>query len=366
MKELRLLEMKYRSLAEHEPMRQAIIRAREQAGKEAPETVLIFRLEKPSVQLGEFQDIDEELNLDECRRLQVDVSRRTAGGGCIFYDEKVRFVVGLLNPESFPNIEEAARVWQGEMITGLLRSLGAKDAWYRHIGDVNIGQTKISGLGVGIVRGTLNLGSFMNLGTPQLELAARVLRIPPEKFADKAVSGLDEYVTSVEKASGRLPSWEEFRQALQESARKSLGVNLVAAGPTPEERKISDELGVFYSSREWIHKRSSREAFSQIPPGYKTGKCRRKARKLVIAHVALDGRRRIHRAMICGDFFIQPGQALEEMEKSLEGIAGLDEEKIAQAIKEALARSRGETPMLEPRDFALPLIEAARSALAEG
>jgi lipoate-protein ligase A len=366
MNDFRLLEMTYGSLTEHEPLRQAIIRERRQAGKRAQNTVLLYRLERPSVQLGEFQDIDEELHVEECQRFGVDISRRIAGGGCLFYDEKVRFVVGLLDPDHFPNLEEAARIWQGEMITGLLHTLGAQDAWYRHIGDVNIGQTKVSGLGVGVVEGTLNLGSFINMGTPQVELAIRLLRIPPEKFADKAVSGLQEYVSSVEKASGHFPSWEEFREAVKQNARKSLGVNLVSAELTPREKEIIDQLRPFYSSREWIYKRFSRERFSGLPAEYTKGKSRRKARKLVIAHVALDGQGRIGRAMLCGDFFIQPAMALEEIEKSLEGVDGRNEEKILGAIKGTLERLKGETPMLEPEDFALPLIQAAREALKGG
>ena len=47
--------------------------------------------------MGEFQDIDEELNIQECQELGVDIARRVGGGGCLFYDDQTRFAVALLD-----------------------------------------------------------------------------------------------------------------------------------------------------------------------------------------------------------------------------------------------------------------------------
>ena len=76
MEKFRLLEIAYESLSEHEPLRQAIIGVRNQQGRNAINTVMIFTVKRPCVQLGEFQDIDEELHIQECRQYQVDISRR--------------------------------------------------------------------------------------------------------------------------------------------------------------------------------------------------------------------------------------------------------------------------------------------------
>ena len=81
MKEIRLLEIAYESLSEHEPLRRAIIEVRNQAGKDATNTVMLFSVRRFCVQLGEFQDIDEEVNVPECQRWKVDISRRVGGGG---------------------------------------------------------------------------------------------------------------------------------------------------------------------------------------------------------------------------------------------------------------------------------------------
>jgi len=362
MKKIRILEIAYESLSEHEPLRRAIIEVRNQAGKDAINTVMIFSVKRPCVQLGEFQDIDEEVNVQECQRWGVDISRRVGGGGCIFYDDQTRFAVALLDRGFFESMEEAARVWQGEIITGTLRNLGAKEAWYRHIGDVQIGPTKVSGLGAAIIQNTLYLGSFMNIGTPRVELAAKVLKIPPEKFADKPVSQLEDYVTSVEKATGRLPSMEEFRQAVRQNAERFLGVELIPGETAPEEKEVFEKLQPFYTSAEWIYKRSSGQKFSDLPLGGKKGKFRYKARKLIIAHVSVDQRKRIDQAMLCGDFFIQPGEALEEIEKNLQGLEARDEEKISRVVKEILERKQVQIPLLTPEDFVFPLIQAAKEA----
>lgn len=364
MKEIRFLNVTYNSLSEHEPLRRAIIEVRNRQGKAAMNTVMTFTVKKPCVQLGEFQDIDEEVNVQECQRLGVDIARRVGGGGCIFYDDHTRFAVALINYEFFENLEEAAKVWQGEAVTGTLRTLGVREAWYRHIGDVQIGPTKVSGLGAAVIQNTLYLGSFMNIGTPRVDLASKVLKIPPEKFADKPVSKLEDYVTSVEKVAGRRPSMEEFREAVRQNVERALRVTLVPGEITSEEKKVFDELQTIYTSPEWIYKRSSGLKFKSLPPGYSKGKNRRKARKLVIAQVSLDPQKKIHQAMLCGDFFIQPGEALEEIEGNLRGVEARDEERICRIVEDTLERKKAQTPMLTHEDFILPIIQAAREAAA--
>ena len=363
MNDIRFVEVTYENFAEHEPLRRAIIEVRDRHGQAARNTVLCVTVKKPCVQMGEFQDIDEELNLEACEALGVNVARRVGGGGCLYYDDQTRFAVALLDRGSFVNLEEAARVWQGEVVTGTLRDLGAKEAWYRHIGDVQIGQTKISGLGTALIQNTLYLGSFMNIGTPRVELAQKVLKIPPEKFADKSVSGLDDYVTSVAKVTGRMPSAEEIRGALTKNLERALGARVTPGEISPEEKEVFEKLRPVYTSDGWIAQRSSRRRFQDLPPGTGMGKHRRKARKLVIAHVSVDEKGKIHRVMLCGDFFIQPGSALEEIEKGLQGVEAGNEEGIVGVVKETLSRLNAQTPMLTVEDFALPITRAALQAL---
>jgi lipoate-protein ligase A len=359
----RLLEITYDSLAEHEPLRRALVEVRNRRGEGAENTLLCFSVRRPCVQLGEFQDIDEELDLEECRRRGVDISRRVGGGGCLYYDDRTRFAVALCERATFPDLEEAARAWQGEVVTGTLRSLGAKEAWYRHIGDVQIGQNKVSGLGTALIQNTLYLGSFMNIGTPRVEVAQKVLRIPPEKFADKAISKLDDYVTSVERVTGRLPSWEEFRDAVRQNLERVFRVKVRPGEINPEEKVVFEELRPVYTSEEWIYKRSSNRLFGDLPEGIRRAKNRRKARKLVIAQVAVDTQNRIYRAMLAGDFFIQPAEALGEMEKSLQGAEARDEKGIRSILEDTLARLKTQTPMLTAEDFALPILQAAKEAI---
>jgi lipoate-protein ligase A len=363
MEKIRFLEIAYESLSEHEPLRRAIIEVRNQQGRSAINTVMIFTVKRPCVQLGEFQDIDEELHIQECRHNEVDISRRVGGGGCLFYDQRTGFAVALLRRGFFANLEEAARIWQGEAITGILRSLGAKEAWYRHIGDVQIGPTKVSGLGAAFIQDTLYLGSFMNIGTPQVELALKVLKIPPEKFADKPVSQLGDYVTSVEKVTGRMPTQGEFREAVSQNVERSLGVALIPGEITPEEKGVYERLRSFYTSPEWIFKRSSEQKFAGLAPGYRKGKSRYKARKLIIAQVAVDPRDKIDQVMLCGDFFVQPSETLEEIESNLRGVEAGDEGKIFSTVQDTLERRQAQIPMLTAEDLTRPLAQAAREAL---
>ncbi|HWU37708.1 MAG TPA: hypothetical protein VN203_08620, partial [Candidatus Acidoferrum sp.] len=153
-------------------------------------------------------------------------------------------------------------------------------------------------------------------------------------------------------------------EAVQQNAERALKVELAPGEVTPEENKVFEKLRPFYTSPEWVYKKSSQQKFSSLLPGSKKAKSRHKARKLIIAHVAVDREKKIEQALLCGDFFIQPADVLEDIEKSLRGVEATDEEKILGTVKDALEKKKAQIPMLDPRDFAIPLMQAARDAAA--
>ena len=66
--------------------------------------------------------------------------------------------------------------------------------------------------------------------------------------------------------------------------------------------------------------------------------------------------------MVCGDFFIQPSEALEEIENNLRGVEAGDEGKIFSTVKDILERRNAQIPMLTAEDITRPLAQAAREA----
>jgi len=54
-------------------------------------TLRFYQWKPAAVSIGYSQDINEELNLEECRRLKIDVVRRWTGGGAIFHQDELTY-----------------------------------------------------------------------------------------------------------------------------------------------------------------------------------------------------------------------------------------------------------------------------------
>src|SRR3972149_3423338 len=52
-----------------------------------------------AVSIGFFQGIHEEVNLNKCRELGVDVVRRRTGGGAVYHDSSGEITYSVIAPE---------------------------------------------------------------------------------------------------------------------------------------------------------------------------------------------------------------------------------------------------------------------------
>ncbi len=96
-----------------------------QAGLSAP--VLRFYHWRPAcVTLGKFQPVEENIKIDRCREMGIDISRRPTGGRAIFHDDEVTFSVIITEkdlPGAGSNVMDSYRVLGAAMVCGM-RKLG--------------------------------------------------------------------------------------------------------------------------------------------------------------------------------------------------------------------------------------------------
>ena len=52
----------------------------------APNTIRFYRWNPSAVSIGKFQNIENEVQLDKCKKYGVDVVRRITGGGAVYHD----------------------------------------------------------------------------------------------------------------------------------------------------------------------------------------------------------------------------------------------------------------------------------------
>jgi hypothetical protein len=127
---------------------------------------------------------------------------------------------------------------------------------------------------------------------------------------------------------------------------------------------LYDQYRQKYTSDAWTFLKSSRHRFPEILRGYHLAFSRFKARKLVCAHVLLDPHGKIADLMFSGDYFIKPIDGDDRISEALLGLDAADPEAIQGKIRRAAQDIGFEAVMMGVEDFATPVIEACRKALA--
>ena len=219
-------------------------------------TIRLYRWKPSAVSIGYFQSLQQEVDLEACERLGVDVIRRITGGGAVFHDYNGEITYSLVAPETDPrmpqDILESYRLICSCIISGL-QELGV-DAEFKPVNDITAGGRKISGNAQ-----TRRHGVVLQHGTILVDSDAQkiftVLKISGAKISDKAIKSAEERVTNLRKYTGREVSFDEVRNALINGFEKGLNINLVKGQLTPYEYQLVDQLREKYISHEWVHQR---------------------------------------------------------------------------------------------------------------
>ena len=327
----------------------------------APNTILIGGFKKLGISLGYFQDIDTEVDVAKAEDLYIEIVRRLGvGGGTIFVDPHGSMAVLMaFNKDRYANMDKAFCQIGGALAQAYWL-LGAKRAWYDHIGDIKVGNNKITGFGFAEVGSIMVQNTILSLAPPDVETFLKVAKIPPEKWKDKSTDDVKKYIASVEGETGRRPSKEEFRDALVEAFENVLEIKLVEGDLLPEEKKAYEEHRKIALSEEHNFKVSSARRFAEIPEDHKLRMARHKSRKLIVAHVLTDKNDVISDVMISGDFYCAPSEYLGEMEKSLVGVKATDKNAVLEKVRETWEKPNWQIPMVEPDDIATAINTAAK------
>lgn len=336
-----------------------------------PPTMYITDYTGPTMALGYYGDPDEELHVDKCLKHGVSICRRFIGAGHVLYHEGSPTLVAMLNKESYEKHWDDPETMMKEFIDGImveaLKSLGAKNVRYVHPGDMKIGEKKIGGSSYFYIAslGIYGSGGFVNLRPPKNpELLKEVLNIPPEKFLDKGVSGIEQYVVNASDEAGRELSTRDYIDALAKRLDEVLGVKLEERELTEDENKSLEDTIEKCSKEEFMFLRSSKRRFSEIPKGFVYAKAKFKARKLITADILLNKDKKIEDIMICGDFMVVPPNSADNLEQDLKGLDASDKELIKAKITEHYNTEGVDYLAITPDDIAKPILEAIDNAIS--
>jgi lipoate-protein ligase A len=220
-----------------------------------PPTVRFYQWKPSAISIGYFQSLEEEVDLQQCRRFGVDYVRRITGGGAVFHEDELTYsiVVSEDHPSIPKNIMESYGVICGAIISGL-KQLDIESV-YQPINDILVDGKKISGNAQ-----TRKEKTVLQHGTVLMDVDVEkmfsLLKVPNEKIKDKLISDVKERITSIQHVCGEAISFDEVAEALKVGFEEEFDVRLEKGALTTEEKKLTETFDrEFFSVASWNHRR---------------------------------------------------------------------------------------------------------------
>jgi lipoate-protein ligase A len=304
----------------------------------------------PYVCIGYHQNVEQEVDLEYCRQMNIPVFRREVGGGAVFLDGKQIFfqlVMHRSHPLAQGNKEDFYRRML-EPVARTYQDLGIQ-AQYRPVNDiVTIGGRKISGTGVAEIDDHIVLVGNL-IADFDYETMTRVLRVPDEKYRDKIFKSMKENLTTIRREAGRIPEWDAMAGPLIARFEEVLG-RLEPSGLPQEVWARVEEIKPTFLSNDWLfmHRHRKKEPNVKIATGVNISQRVYKAPGGLLKATFEEKDGRLCQVSLAGDFFCYPRDAILDLERALEGVTKDGLEKI---LVEVYSKGGIDTPGVTPADW---------------
>ena len=304
----------------------------EQLTGESPVTLVTVSPDTPYVCVGYHQVASREVNRRYCDSRGIEIGRRMVGGGAVWLDHDQIFW-HLLMPRSNISIDKFYRRFLTAPIKAY-QTMGIA-AEHRPVNDIVVGHRKIGGTGASTMgEANLLVGSIMmDFNTEQM---ARVLNVPSEKFRDKMVSSLRDYMTTVRRELGeRAPSREEATERLVNAFAEVLGEEILYDSLTARERERSAYYANLLFAPRFVYRNEGYlKAGVTICEGIRLLEGLHKAPGGLVRIVWREAWGLVDDIVIGGDFFVNPPDGLVRLEQALIGSIA-DREHLGTVLRQA-------------------------------
>ena len=234
---------------------EAVMRAR--ISERVPNTLRFYRWNPSAVSIGKFQIPENEVFLDNCQKLGVDVVRRISGGGTVYHDAEDEVTYSLIAKAADLGVTDVvavyAKIYEGIAnalkILGIAADFSEGDA--KNCPNLTVKGRKISGSaqahksGIILQHGTL----LLNV---DLERMFTLLRVSWAKTCMEVVRVAKNKITSLKDELGYAVSAKTASNAMFEGFRNAFGVQLTMGELTAFERELADALcAEKYATDQW-------------------------------------------------------------------------------------------------------------------
>ena len=224
-----------------------------------PATLRVYTWKPSAVSIGYFQSLEEEVDLEACKVLGVDVVRRITGGGAVYHESGGELTYSLVVSEEelkakrhFEDIQGSYRVICEALVEGL-RKLSI-NAEFKPINDIVVNGKKISGNAQTRRRGVILQHGTILLKT-DIPTMFKVLKVSKEKVSDKAIKAVEERVTTIYREVSTGVTLDDIKEALRRGFAEYFNVEITLSRPTQAELELASEYRKRYSSWDWVAKR---------------------------------------------------------------------------------------------------------------
>jgi lipoate-protein ligase A len=241
----RLLKLETKNAYANMAIDEAILTAR--IKNLIPNTIRFYRWNPSAVSIGKFQNAENEVHFDNCRKFGVDVVRRITGGGTVYHDAEGEITYSVIASKENLEAKDIAVVYE-KIYAGLseaLKILGLtadfNEGDTRTCPNLTVNGRKISG-SAQCHKGEFFLQHGTLLLDVDLEKMFTLLRIPWAKTCMEVVNVAKQKITSIKNELGREVSVTAVYQALIEGFKKALNIQLVHEELTSYERELAEKL----------------------------------------------------------------------------------------------------------------------------
>jgi len=296
-----------------------------QKDAEFPATLRLYNYKDYAVLAGRFQDINAEIDIEECKQNGFQFGRRLTGGGAILMGSEQLGICFASSSKVFEweNIRELYYKFSLPVINALAK-LGI-DAKFRSKNDLEVNGKKIAGLGVHVdADGAIQFHTSLLIDL-DIKQMLKVLKIPIQKYSDKRkISSIEQRITTISREMGKKISKEKVIDIVKLSFAEAFDINFIASEFSVEEKhKIKQLEENRYLTEDWIYQRS--------PQSDMTGMSLKKTPAgLLRTYIGLKGET-IKSVLITGDFFEQ-ANIFSRIESELKW-SSMDKENIRKIVK---------------------------------
>jgi lipoate-protein ligase A len=244
-KEWRLLRLKVNDAFTNMAIDEAITTARIECL--VPNTLRFYTWKPSAVSIGRFQDVYNEVHVENCRRRKVDIVRRITGGGTVYHDSDDEITYSVVVKETDFGTTDVVQAYN--MISGGLievaKILGVKADFNpgdpRNCPSIAVNGKKISGSAQFHRHGVLlQHGTF--LLDVNLEKMFTFLRVPWAKNIEDVVCVARDKLTSIGKELNHKVGIDEAYEALVLGFQKALKIEFQEDLLTAQEQHLAEKL----------------------------------------------------------------------------------------------------------------------------